>query len=107
VPIQSFYLELRVAKYASVESSIIYSIDVKNILKLLWDNQLAAMQDPVGISGLIYPCSSDTKKTDALSKLGTALVRAQKAREAEEAGKVKDAFDWWDLLYDNKFPSYY
>lgn len=107
VPILSFYLELRVAKYAEGEKSIVYSIDVKNILKLLWDNQLAAMQDPAGISGYIYPCSTEAKKTDALSKLSTALVRAQKAREAESSEKIKDAFDWWDLLYDNKFPSYY
>ncbi len=107
VPILSFYLELRVAKYAEGEKSIVYSIDVKNILKLLWDNQLAAMQDPAGISGYIYPCSTEAKKTDALSKLSTALVRAQKAREAESSEKIKDAFDCWDLLYDNKFPSYY
>lgn len=33
VPILSFYLELRVAKYASQEASIVYSIDIKNILK--------------------------------------------------------------------------
>ena len=31
VPISSFYLELRVAKYASAETSILYSIDVKRV----------------------------------------------------------------------------
>jgi len=107
VPILSFYLELRVAKYAEGETAIVYSIDIKNFLKFLLDNQLPALQDPAGISGYIYPCSTDAKKEDALSKLSTALVRAQKAREAEAAEKIKDAFDWWDLLYDNKFPSYY
>src|SRR5258708_15318562 len=107
VPILSFYLELRVAKYAEGETSIVYSIDIKNILKLLSDSKLAAMQDPAGISGYIYPCSTDAKKDDALSKLSTALTRAQNARDAEAADKIKDAFDWWDLLYDNKFPSYY
>lgn len=35
VPISSFYLELRVAKYASDESSILYSIDVKRVFALL------------------------------------------------------------------------
>jgi len=106
VPILSFYLELRVAKYASEESSIVYSIDVKRIFKMLWNNQLAAMQDPAGISGYIYPCSTDAKKTDALSKLSRAITRSQKAREAEEAGKIKEAFEWWDLVYDNHFPAY-
>ena len=45
VPISSFYLELRVAKYADGESSIVYYIDVERILAWLWDIQLAALQD--------------------------------------------------------------
>jgi len=106
VPISSFYLELRVAKYASGEKSIVYSIDVKNVFKVLWDNQLAAIQDPMGISGYIYPCSTDAKKSDALSKLETALERAQKARDAEEAKEIHDAFYWWNLVFAEEFPAY-
>jgi hypothetical protein len=106
VPLYSFYLEMQVARYASRESSIIYSIDVRNVLKLLWDNQLAAMQDPTGISGYIYPAFSEAMKADALSKISTALTRAEKAREAEEDGRVSDAFDWWDLVFADSFPAY-
>jgi len=106
VPISSFYLEMRVAKYASGESSIIYSIDVKNILKLLWNNQLAALQDPTGISGYISPCSSDAKKSKTLSKLETALKRAQNAIDAENEGEITDAFYWWNLVFNEKFPAY-
>ena len=106
VPIGSFYLVLRVAKYASQESSIVYSKDVRNILRWLSDNQLPALQDPKGISGYIYPCASEAKKTDALSKLETAFTRADKARDAEKAGKISEAFSWWSLLYDGKFPAY-
>jgi hypothetical protein len=107
VPITSFYLELRVAKYASGEKSIIYDIDVRNILKLLWDTQLASMQDPMGISGYIPACATDVKKEDALSKLETALTRAEKAREATTKGDISGAFDWWRLLYNDEFPTYY
>jgi hypothetical protein len=106
VQISSFYLELRVAKYASGEKSIEYSFDVRSVLKMLWDNELAAIQDPLGISGYIYPCSTDAKKSDALSKLETGLVRAQKARDAEEAEKIRDAFYWWNLVFAEKFPAY-
>ncbi len=105
-PISSFYLEMRVAKYASQRNSILYSRDVKNILQMLWDNQLAALQDPMGISGRIIPCSSEARKSTALSKLKTALGRAQKAREAESAGSIQDAFYWWNLMYAGNFPSY-
>lgn len=110
VPISSFYLEMRVAKYADSEKCIIYDIDVKNILLMLQYNKLAAMQDPTGVSGYIYACKSETQKQDALSKLSTAVSRAQKAVTAEYANDPKDtktAFDWWRQLYNNKFPTYY
>jgi hypothetical protein len=107
VPISSFYLELRVAKYAAGESWILYSIDVKRVLRWLYDNNLAAIQDPMRVSGYIYPCSSDVKLEDTKSKLATAVSRAEKAYEAEHAGRIDDAFSWWRLLYDDHFPSYY
>ena len=107
VPISSFYLELRVAKYASGENSIVYDIDVKRILKMLWDSQLANMQDPMGISGYIPACSTDIRRQTALSRLETALTRADNARDAAQKEKISDAFDWWRLLFTNEFPTYY
>ena len=106
VPVRSFYLEMRVAKYASRQDFIDYSWDLRNIFKSLWDNQLAALKDPKGISGHISPCSSEAQKFDALSKLQTALGRAEKAQQAEKAGKINEAFYWWNLLFAGRFPSY-
>ena len=106
VPISSFYLEMRTANYAAGESSIIYSIDVKNVLRNILNDDLARMQDPTGIGGYIYPCKTDLKHEDALSKLETAVTKAEKAREAEEAGRIADAFDWWNKLYFYEFPKY-
>lgn len=106
VPIYSFYLELQIANYASGEKSILYSIDVKNVLKMLWDNQLAAIQDPLDRSGYIYPCSTGAKKYDALSKLVKADVYAEKAREAEAKKNIREVFSWWNLVFAKKFPAY-
>jgi len=106
VPISSFYLELRVAKYASEENSIVYSFDVNNILKKLWDIQLAAIQDPMGVSGYIYACPTNAKKADALSKLERAVRRAQKAVDAEMEGKIRAAFSLWRLVFAARFPAY-
>lgn len=106
-PISSFYLELRVTKYAEGESSIVYDIDVARVLRELDDAKLANMNDPLGISGSIKACSTDAKKQDALSKLSTARTRADKARKAAEALNTSDAFYWWNLLYAEQFPSYY
>lgn len=106
-PIKSFYLEMRVAKYAEGESHIVYSIDVKQILAMLSDNELPAMHDPMGVAGYIYPCNTNPLKNDALSKIKTAAARAEKALEAADAQNVKAAFDWWGAVYNNKFPCYY
>lgn len=105
--ISSFYLEMRVAKFAAGENTIIYDIDLNTILRQLRDNELAMMQDPMGVSGYIYPCKTESFKVDALSKLNTAATRAQKARDATESGDIKEAFEWWGKLYNDKFPSYY
>jgi hypothetical protein len=107
VPISSFYLELRVAKYASGESAIVYDIDVKNILCQLRDSKLADMQDPMGVSGYIHPCKTDAQYQDALSKLDTAATRAVNARDAAAKENISDAFDCWRLVYNYEFPTYY
>lgn len=105
--ISSFYLEMRVAKFAADEKSIAYDIDINTILRQLRDSELAMMQDPMGVSGYIYPCKTEAFKVDALSKLATAATRAQKARDATINDNIKEAFEWWGKLYNDKFPSYY
>ena len=107
VPISSFYLELRVAKYASSETSIIYDMDVKRVLCQLRDAGLADMQDQMGVSGYIRACKTQALKDDALSKLDTAATRAEKARDAAQKENFADAFEYWRLLYNNEFPTYY
>lgn len=107
VPISSFYLEMYVAMYASQEIAIVYPIDLKNILPQLKGSSLAAIQDPTGYSGYINPCKTAALKIDALSKLSTAATRAEKADMAVTNGAIEDAFGWWRLLYNDKFPSYY
>ena len=103
--IRSFYLELRVAKYASGERSIVYPIDVRAVVKELIDCQLAAVIDPVGVSGYVQPCS-DAQKVDALSRLNTALSRADNALQADKDGKIADAISWWQSFFGEHFPAY-
>ncbi|MBU2912645.1 SMODS domain-containing nucleotidyltransferase [Reichenbachiella agariperforans] len=105
VPIVSFYLELRVAKYAESESSIVYDVDVKRVLNSLNSNSLAAIRDPMGVSGLISPCQSTTQKETALSKLNTAATRAEKAMTSKSNGNIDNAFYWWNLLFKSQFPT--
>jgi len=107
VPISSFYLELRVAKYAEAESLIVYDIDVKRIFSFLHNCELAKMQDPMGISGYITACSTEPKLNDAISKVSRALFRAEQAINDKDKDDIWGAFYWWNLVYDGNFPSYY
>lgn len=58
------------------------------------------------VSGLVPAATTDARRLDALSKLETALSRANKARDAEHTGKIADAFYWWDMVFDGHFPAY-
>lgn len=104
VPISSFYLELRVTKYAEDETYIAYDVDLLRIIRLLYDKDLASVRDPMGISGLVPACSTTAKKEEALSKLKTALSRAEKAYDNRESN-LDDCFYWWNRFFNDEFPS--
>ncbi|MEJ7786109.1 MAG: hypothetical protein WKF96_14990 [Solirubrobacteraceae bacterium] len=106
VPVSSFYLEMRAAKYMTGENSIIWSIDLRSILSELSVADLAAMNDPSGLTARIHAYSSDSSKADAVSKLERALTRANRARTAEGEGRISAAFEAWDVLFNGHFPSY-
>lgn len=106
VGLRSIYIEMRVAEYLGNEDVVLYPIDVVRALRHLQRKQLAAMHDPLGLGAKIYPCS-DAMKPNALSKLNTAVSRAENAELARNEGRTPDAFYWWDRVYNNCFPSYY
>ena len=105
VPISSFYLEMRAAQHVASQKSFIPVWDIWQLLNFLDGNQLAGMNDPKEAAGRFYPCSSDAKKADALSKLHTAVTRAQKALNAYREGDQVTSFYYLDLLFGGKFPS--
>lgn len=105
VPISSFYLEMRAARYVKGISTYVHVWEICLLLESLWDNDLAAMNDPRGASGRIYACSSDSTREDAMSKLLTAKVRARKALDAYRNDNEADAFYYLDLLFGGRFPA--
>lgn len=75
------------------------------MLEKLNGHDLAAMNDPKGATDWIHACSSDAKRTDALSKLDTAAGRARKALDAHNADDPDTAFSYLDLLFGGNFPA--
>ncbi len=105
VPMSSFYLEMRVAKYMDGEKFYDPIQDLDRFFALLVDIGLGPMNDPKGLTRRFYACSSTAKGQDALSKVKTAATRAEKANKANKANKTQDAFDWLDLLFGGNFPA--
>jgi hypothetical protein len=105
VPISSFYLEMRAAKYLASEDSFIPVWDVCRLLEDLESINLGSMNDPRGASGRFEAYSSPAKGVDALSKLGTAATRARKALNESKNGNDAMAFHYLDLLFDGRFPA--
>ncbi|MDG4788985.1 hypothetical protein O7626_24155 [Micromonospora sp. WMMD1102] len=106
VPVSSFYLEMRAAKYVAGESQIFWLMDLKYLLRELRDGGLASMNDPTGASGRFDACKTSVQKEESLSKLDTAISRANNAYEADRAGKTWEAFYYLGLLFNGEFPSY-
>ncbi len=107
LPISSFYLEMFVAMYAEGEPSIVYPIDIANVLSQLSRNQLAPFLDPVGVAGSISACSNFNDQLRAQMKLPTAASLAQNARDAGQQGYIERAFSLWNTFYNGEFPKYY
>ena len=83
-PISSFYLELRVAKYADGEKDIIYAYDVRRVFDMLCQNNLADMRDPMGVSGYIHACRTGAMYERCPLEGLTASARADGSRGIQE-----------------------
>lgn len=106
VPVSSFYLELFVAQYASGEKAILHPMDMAAALRNLAELRLSTINDPAGITGSVVACDSFLDQVSAQSKVEEAARHAAKAREAEAGGSIRDAFYWWDKVFNGKFPAY-
>ncbi len=104
--ISSFYLELRCTEYASGEKMIVYSVDFRNVLELLWDDQLADVYDREGVSGRVSARSAGVDREAALSRLRSAIYHTTRAQDTAAQGDVEEAFRYWNRVFNRHFPAY-
>jgi hypothetical protein len=100
VPISSCFLEMRAAHHLSGENAYIPVWDIYLLLNKLSNNSLAAMNDPSGLGTRFTPCSSEANKVDAISKVSTALVRAERAKNYCKDNDHANAIAQLKLLFD-------
>ena len=108
VPIKSFYLEIRVAHYASTQKSILYDTDIALFLGQMLNDYIADFPDPrfPNDNFLLKGCANVSDLTDAYSKLSNAAKWALEAAQHNNAGRIASAFRSWQLVYDGQFPPY-
>lgn len=105
VPVSSFYLEMRAAKYLSGKKVFDPIQDVCYFFEHPANIKLGAMNDPKGLTARFYACSSTAKGTDAISKVNTAATRSRKALDAHENNNPAEAFIYLSLLFGGQFPA--
>ncbi|QNN44493.1 SMODS domain-containing nucleotidyltransferase [Pedobacter roseus] len=104
VPLTSFYLELRVTRYAESETSIVYDIDLYRFFKYLNDYDIPSVNDPLGITGRITGTSTSLKRETALSKVRADFKRAEAAYTARSSD-LDLCFEKWNMFFNYEFPS--
>lgn len=100
VPVSSCYLEMRSAKHMDGETSYSPLWDLYLSLKKMYDAELASMNDPTGLGSRFGACSSEPTRQDAMSKLGTAVVRARRAKDYGNEGDNGNAIEQLKLLFN-------
>lgn len=106
VPIRSFYLELFAARHLATRRRLDLPLDLYKLFIVLYKHELDEFDDPMRVTLGLTACNTDTQRETTLSRLATATGRALKAIEAEQRGKQDLAFDYWNKLFNYKFPAY-
>lgn len=101
VPVSSFYLEMRAAKYANDAKTWSLTYSLYHYLNGLKAHSLAAMNDPTGLGSRFNAYSTETKKVDAISKLDTAVTRALLGWHYAQLGDHDAAVKHYKLLFDH------
>lgn len=104
IPLNSFHLELLMAQENTCVGVKGYQQCVYDALLLLYGRECRGLQDPCGISGLVKACDSDAKLKRTIATVNDSAWYAQKAIEAEKAGKISEAYERWDQAFNNYFP---
>lgn len=91
---------MRAAKFLSDEKAYVPVVDLHFALRHLQSVQLAAMNDPTVLGSRFGSCASETTKTDALSKLDTAVLRSSRALHRHLADDHDKAIEQLKLLFN-------
>jgi hypothetical protein len=105
IPLSSFYLELLFAREQTFSEVKSYAQCVYDAFDLLQSRRGQAVRDPLGISGDISMASTPAKIESTVKALIYAKEKAAKAIEAENNRDGASAREFWNMVFNGKFPS--
>lgn len=105
VPVLGFHLELLIASEGVCVGPKSYQNCLNDSFRLLRDRAGAALNDPLGISGRIVAAYTEAQRQALTEAARYAADKSDRAIEAEVAGRIGEAFDYWNMVFNGKFPS--
>lgn len=105
VPFLGFHLELLLAQEGICVGVKGYAECLLLAFRLLRDRRGRALQDPVGISGLVPAAFTEAKRSALADAAAYAAEHAGRAVDAEVRGDLDESFRQWGIVFNGKFPS--
>lgn len=105
IPLQSFHVELVLASEGICAGVKSYAECLADAFDALAARNGRALQDPIGISGLIPAANTPAKRSAVANALASAADHATRACEAEHNRNTPEAVRQWNIVFNNSFAS--
>lgn len=104
IPLNTFHLELLLAKERVLVGKMGLATCFHKALMLLHQRKCRALTDPIGISGFVEAANTQAKLEKVKKAVDSWTDRTYKACRAEREGDYNEAFKLWTLVFNKSFP---
>lgn len=103
IPLASFHLDMLMASSDICVGVKPYTRCLHDAFKLLADRECRGLQDPVGISGVLYAAKTDAQWQAVNKAVSYSLEHARAAIYAEAWKDFGEANRQWDIVFNGSF----
>ena len=100
IPIQSFHIEILLATDDVCSGIKSYTQCLHDAFKLLANRECRGLQDPLGISGVIYAAKTQTQCEEINNAVNYVLEHARSALYAESWRDYEEASRQWNIVFN-------
>jgi hypothetical protein len=104
IPLSSFHIELLMAHEGICAGVKMYGQCLYDLFQLLSKRECRALQDPLGISGLVQAANTEAKRERAVAAVSDSAFHSARALLAELQGDTEEAIRQWDIVFNRFFP---